>query len=243
MAATRRHGKELVRAIHEAVLAEVAEHGYAATTYEGIATRAGTSKPVLYRRWPTKASMVLDAFLEASPGLTVPSDTGSLSGDLKAFLRNAQSMMERAGRQTLLSLLAELGPSAGEAVRELLFARGADIIGPLLLRPGLRAAAARRHRHRGAGADPARQTAVRPGERAGDASPPLGRARTTPAARSDRHPAAQRLLFDGAAITQPIVVLVVWAVLGLAAYYLAGRRHRARQPFDIRLDPATLATG
>ncbi|HTF08691.1 MAG TPA: hypothetical protein VK659_11025 [Asanoa sp.] len=49
--------------------------------------------------------------------------------------------------------------------------------------------------------------------------------------------------FDGAAITQPIVVLVVWAVLGLAAYYLAGRRHRARQPFDIRLDPATLATG
>jgi AcrR family transcriptional regulator len=132
MAATRRHGKELVGAIHEAVLAEVAEHGYAGTTYEGIATRAGTSKPVLYRRWPTKARMVLDAFLEARPGLTVPPDTGTLSGDLKAFLRNAQSMMERAGRQTLLSLLAELDPSAGEAVRELLFARGADIIGPLL---------------------------------------------------------------------------------------------------------------
>jgi AcrR family transcriptional regulator len=132
MTATRRHGTELVRAIHEAVLAEVAEHGYAGTTYEGIATRAGTSKPVLYRRWPTKAGMVLDAFLEARPGLTVPRDTGSLSGDLKAFLRSAQSMMERAGRQTLLSLLAELDPSAGEAVRELLFARGADIIGPLL---------------------------------------------------------------------------------------------------------------
>ncbi len=132
MAPTRRRGTELVRAIHEAVLAEVAEHGYAGTTYDGVATRAGTSKPVLYRRWPTKANMVLDALLEASPGLTLPPDTGSLSGDLKAFLRTAQSMMERAGRRTLLGLLAELDPSAGESVRELLFARGADVIEPLL---------------------------------------------------------------------------------------------------------------
>ncbi|SDZ61693.1 transcriptional regulator, TetR family [Asanoa ishikariensis] len=132
MTPRRRRGEELVSAIHKAVLAEVAEHGYAGTTYDGVAARAGTSKPVLYRRWPTKAAMVLDASLEASPGLTLPPDTGSLSGDLKAFLRTAQSMMERAGRQTLLSLLAELDRSAGESLRDLLFARGADIIEPLL---------------------------------------------------------------------------------------------------------------
>ena len=132
MTPTRRHGQGLVRAIQEAVVAEVAEHGYAGTTYDGVATRAGTSKPVLYRRWPTKANMVLDAFLDASPGLTLPADTGSLSGDLKALLRTAQSMMDRAGRRTLLGLLAELDRSAGESVRELLFARGADVIEPLL---------------------------------------------------------------------------------------------------------------
>lgn len=129
---TRRRGQELVRAIHEAVRAEVAEHGYAGTTYDGVAARAGTSKPVLYRRWHTKAAMVLDAFIDASPGLTVPADTGSLSGDLKAFLRSAQSMIERMGRRTLLSLLAELDRSAGEAVRDLLFARGAEVVEPLL---------------------------------------------------------------------------------------------------------------
>ncbi|SNT55718.1 DNA-binding transcriptional regulator, AcrR family [Asanoa hainanensis] len=132
MTPRRRRGDELVRAIHEAVRAEVAEHGYAGTTYDGVAARAGTSKPVLYRRWPTKAGMVLDASLEANPGLTLPPDTGSLSGDLKAFLRTAQSLMERAGRQTLLSLLAELDRTSGESIRDLLVARGAEVIEPLL---------------------------------------------------------------------------------------------------------------
>ena len=132
MTATRRHGRELVRAIHQAVLAEIAEHGYPGITFDGVATRAGTSKPVLYRRWSSKADMVLDALMDGSPELTVPADTGSLSGDLKAFLRNMRSLMERAGRQTMLSLLAELDRTAGESVRDLLFARGADVIEPLL---------------------------------------------------------------------------------------------------------------
>ncbi|MEV4538473.1 hypothetical protein AB0J82_32315 [Asanoa sp. NPDC049518] len=44
--------------------------------------------------------------------------------------------------------------------------------------------------------------------------------------------------FDGAAITRPIVVLVAWALLGLAAYCLAGRRHNRRTPFDVHLDDA-----
>ncbi|SNT55712.1 hypothetical protein SAMN05421812_109262 [Asanoa hainanensis] len=44
--------------------------------------------------------------------------------------------------------------------------------------------------------------------------------------------------FDGAAIARPISVLVAWALLGLAAYYLAGRRHKRRTPFDLHLDDA-----
>ena len=106
--------------------------------------------------------MVLDAFIDASPGLTVPADTGSLSGDLKAFLRSAQSMIERAGRRTLLSLLAELDRSAGEAVRDLLFARGAEVIEPLLDR-------ARRRGELGDSPLPPRVAAAGPGSR-----PPRG---------------------------------------------------------------------
>lgn len=145
MTATRRHGAELVGAIHAAVLAEIAEHGYAATTYEGVATRAGTSKPVLYRRWPRKAEMALDALMESGPALTVPADTGSLSGDLKALLRAMHSTMERAGRQTMLSLLAELDRTAAE----LLFIRGSAFLEPLLER-------ARGRGELGPGAVPAR---------------------------------------------------------------------------------------
>ena len=48
-------------AIREAVRAELAERGYAEVTFEGVARRAQTSKPVLYRRYRSRADMVVDA--------------------------------------------------------------------------------------------------------------------------------------------------------------------------------------
>jgi AcrR family transcriptional regulator len=124
----------LEEAILHAVRAEVAEHGYAATTYEAVATRARTSKPVLYRRWPTKAEMVLAAAtaVQASD-LTTP-DTGSLRGDLAALLQSMRTVFERTGRTTMLSLMAELGQQDAAALRTLMFARGVEIVRPALIR-------------------------------------------------------------------------------------------------------------
>jgi AcrR family transcriptional regulator len=48
-------------AIRDATRAELADGGYAGVTYEGVARRARTSKPVLYRRYPSRAHMVVDA--------------------------------------------------------------------------------------------------------------------------------------------------------------------------------------
>ncbi|WP_370071187.1 TetR/AcrR family transcriptional regulator [Mycobacterium sp. MAA66] len=48
-------------AIREATRAELADFGYAGVTYEGVARRAQTSKPVLYRRYRSRAHMVVDA--------------------------------------------------------------------------------------------------------------------------------------------------------------------------------------
>lgn len=59
----RRRGAALEDAIHEAVLAELAEVGYAAFTIESVATRAKTGKASIYRRWPNKQDLVVDAFL------------------------------------------------------------------------------------------------------------------------------------------------------------------------------------
>ncbi|MEU5325083.1 TetR/AcrR family transcriptional regulator [Streptomyces parvus] len=90
------------RAIHDAALALVAEVGYRRTTIEGIAARAGVGKQTIYRWWPSKAAVLMDAFLdlagraaedagagagdtgESAPGIP---DTGDLVADLKLVLR------------------------------------------------------------------------------------------------------------------------------------------------------------
>lgn len=58
------------------------EHGYDRLTVEAVATTARASKATIYRRWPTKAELVLAAFIEGTRETAVPPDTGSLRGDL-----------------------------------------------------------------------------------------------------------------------------------------------------------------
>lgn len=57
----RRRDDVLMAAIREATRAELADFGYAGVTYEGVARRVRTSKPVLYRRYRSRAHMVVDA--------------------------------------------------------------------------------------------------------------------------------------------------------------------------------------
>jgi AcrR family transcriptional regulator len=74
-------------AILQAALALVAEVGYDRATIDAIATRAGVSKPTLYRRWPHgKPELVADAIRERHAQGGTPPDTGSLRGDLLALI-------------------------------------------------------------------------------------------------------------------------------------------------------------
>jgi Transcriptional regulator len=61
--ATRRSERSR-RAIYDAALALVVEVGYARTTVEGIASRAGVGKQTIYRWWPSKSAVLLDAYLD-----------------------------------------------------------------------------------------------------------------------------------------------------------------------------------
>jgi AcrR family transcriptional regulator len=87
--ARRRRGAELEAALLQAAWDELTEVGYADFTLEGVAARAGTSRPVLARRWPGPAELVLAAFRHhaALAPLEVP-DTGTLRGDVLALLRH-----------------------------------------------------------------------------------------------------------------------------------------------------------
>jgi AcrR family transcriptional regulator len=72
--------------ILDATVAVVAELGYDRLTMDAVATAAKASKATLYRRWSTKADLVVDAISRAK-GCPMPEDvdTGSLRGDLIAM--------------------------------------------------------------------------------------------------------------------------------------------------------------
>ncbi|WP_433833554.1 TetR/AcrR family transcriptional regulator [Actinoplanes sp. CA-015351] len=98
----RRRGADLEDAILDAAWEVLTEQGHAGLTFEAVAARAGTSRPVLYRRWAHRDDLVLAAitrFWRARP-LTLP-DTGNLRDDAIAFLRNVD-----AGRSRMMTVMS-----------------------------------------------------------------------------------------------------------------------------------------
>ncbi|MFF9010195.1 TetR-like C-terminal domain-containing protein [Streptomyces goshikiensis] len=88
----RRRGKELEEALLTAAWAVLREHGYAGFTLEAVASRAATSRPVIARRWATRNDLLRATITHASMARPTPMpDTGSLRGDLIAFLREVNS--------------------------------------------------------------------------------------------------------------------------------------------------------
>ncbi|WP_436535106.1 TetR/AcrR family transcriptional regulator [Actinoplanes sp. HUAS TT8] len=93
---TRRRGSELEDAILSAAWAVLIEQGYPNFTYEAVAARAETSRPVLYRRWPQREDMLLAVLRRHwwSQPIPVP-DTGNLRDDVITFLRSASTARTR----------------------------------------------------------------------------------------------------------------------------------------------------
>lgn len=58
------------------------QHGYDRLTVDAVAVTARASKATVYRRWPSKAELVLAAFIEGIRQVAVLPDTGTLRGDL-----------------------------------------------------------------------------------------------------------------------------------------------------------------
>jgi AcrR family transcriptional regulator len=83
----RRRGEELEAALLEAAWQELVEAGFARLTMESVAARAKTGVAVLYRRWPNKDDLVMDACRHygATHSADIP-DTGSLRDDMIALL-------------------------------------------------------------------------------------------------------------------------------------------------------------
>jgi AcrR family transcriptional regulator len=97
-AALRRPGRPRTtddEAIAGAVLQALVERGYDGMTVEHVARLAGVGRATLYRRWPTKTAMVIDALGRGRfPTLEDP-DSGDARADFLSLLRTVQATFER----------------------------------------------------------------------------------------------------------------------------------------------------
>jgi len=94
---SRKRGAALEDAIRAAAFAELTEVGYTAFSVEAVAARARTGKASIYRRWPTKQDLVMDALLEKMPtpeqcGITVELDDSVTTA--QALLTVARSIAD-----------------------------------------------------------------------------------------------------------------------------------------------------
>jgi len=124
---TRRRGAELEEALLDAAWHELLEIGYGRFTIEGVAARAGTSRPVIYRRWPDRAELAIAAVRHYASTHQVPTpDTGALRTDLIEMLTIAAR--SRAEVAALFSVhmgeyYAETGRTLGQLREDFLGAR------------------------------------------------------------------------------------------------------------------------
>lgn len=96
---------------HDAILAAAldlcAEEGYGRLTIEGIAARAGVSKKTIYRWWPSRGAVVLDALHEAADVAAPHVDTGDLATDMRTQLTAVITFLSPPSHAPLAGVIAD----------------------------------------------------------------------------------------------------------------------------------------
>ena len=95
-------------AVHLATQALLNEVGRSEINVPMIAERAGVTPSTVYRRWGDLPQLLADTAAERLRPVADPDDTGSLAGDLRAFvMQYAEEMASSVGRALLRDVLAE----------------------------------------------------------------------------------------------------------------------------------------
>lgn len=113
-------------AVLRATVELIGETGYAELSVDAIARRAQTSKPAIYRRWPSKAHLVHEAVFPLSDATELP-DTGSLAGDVREMMRRTVAVLTTpAAIAALPGLVGEM--AADQTLHTALLERFGDIL-------------------------------------------------------------------------------------------------------------------
>lgn len=125
-APARSRGRPRSEPARQAILAAATDllltRGVSAVSMDAIAERAGVSKATIYRWWPTKETLALDALYDQlSEPSAEPPDTGTLAGDLTVLLTGwVERVGERPFGRVIGALVTEAATDAkfGEVYRE-----------------------------------------------------------------------------------------------------------------------------
>ncbi|TWB46423.1 TetR family transcriptional regulator [Rhizobium sp. ERR 922] len=108
---------QVVAAVHAATRALLDEKKYEQLEIPDIAERAGVNKTTIYRRWPTKAELVLDvAVTQMRASVPLP-DTGELTRDLTMLLKSIATALATPFSQGLLRAMISLPPREAALVQ------------------------------------------------------------------------------------------------------------------------------
>ncbi|MFI5709522.1 TetR/AcrR family transcriptional regulator [Kribbella sp. NPDC051620] len=103
-----RHGRseEARQAVLHAADDLLVEKGFAGLTVEGIATRAGVAKQTIYRWWPSKIEILMEAFVDDAAQYLTPPDTGDLATDLRRHLARLADFLTKTDEGAVFRALA-----------------------------------------------------------------------------------------------------------------------------------------
>ncbi|WP_167828984.1 TetR/AcrR family transcriptional regulator [Streptomyces sp. MZ04] len=108
------------RATLDATIELTTTRGYAKVSVDAIATHAGVSKQTIYRWWPSRAVLTLEALADHIGDATAFPDTGDITADLTTQLERVVAVLTSPIGDVLRGIIADAqtDPAVGAALRE-----------------------------------------------------------------------------------------------------------------------------
>ncbi|MFL6740547.1 MAG: TetR-like C-terminal domain-containing protein [Sphingomicrobium sp.] len=122
---------DVTQRVHEAVRGLLIEGGTQACTYSSIAERAGIERSTLYRRYPDRWDMLIDAFIELAGTDVVPTPGESFAEDLESVLRKLATLLRSPVGPAMLTVAAELRADSRDDVSRAFFDRRVAQLDPM----------------------------------------------------------------------------------------------------------------
>jgi AcrR family transcriptional regulator len=84
------------------------EAGLHELTIDDISRRSGVAKTTIYRHWPNRSALVIDACSQMTDGGQAPPDTGSLEGDVRAILTHITELLGTARWSSIVPSIVDV---------------------------------------------------------------------------------------------------------------------------------------